>query len=220
VQPLTVDFIISLDGNGSAVGWPGFWGLESAEYLEWLATVPEQDHPVLMGATTYREMLGFAQSGEPGVDTLDAVLKHVFSSTLDEPLEWPNSTLHRGDAVDAVRRLKETSPLPLRTLGSVSLCRSLLEAGLVDRYRVIIFPVITGATGEDDIFAGYPDVRLELLAHRTFEGGLQLLEYAPTVLDAPLGPGLAAQQQAPTVVEQPAQPAPTVVEQPAPTVVE
>ena len=76
---------------------------------------------------------------------------------------------------------------PLRTLGSVSLCRSLLSAGLVDRFRVVVFPVITGATGKERIFDGYPDVALELVERRTFDNKLQLLEYVPTVLDGPPG---------------------------------
>jgi hypothetical protein len=59
----------------------------------------------------------------------------------------------------------------------------------VDRYRVVVFPVITGATGRDRIFDGYPDVALELVGHRTFDSRLQLLAYVPTVLDAPPGVG-------------------------------
>jgi hypothetical protein len=55
----------------------------------------------------------------------------------------------------------------------------------VDRYRVVVFPVITGATGQDRIFDGYPDVALETVDSRLFDGRLQLLEYVPTVLDAP-----------------------------------
>ncbi|MDA4890859.1 dihydrofolate reductase family protein [Microbacterium resistens] len=182
MQPLTIDFIISLDGYGAAEGWPGWWGLEGPEYLGWLDGLPDKDHPILMGAHTYRVMSGFAASGEEGVDSLDAVPKYVFSSTLDEPLTWANSTLVREDAVTFVRRLKEESDRPLRTLGSVSLCRSLLRAGLADRYRVVIFPVITGATGQERIFDGYPDVRLDLVESRTFDGRSQLLEYVPTVL--------------------------------------
>jgi dihydrofolate reductase len=85
--------------------------------------------------------------------------------------------------------MKQEGGRPLRTLGSVALSRSLLQAGLVDRYRVVVFPVITGATGRDRIFDGYPDVALELVDHRTFDGRLQLLEYVPTVLDAPPGIG-------------------------------
>lgn len=187
MQTLTIDFIISLDGYGGAKGWPGFWGMEGPEYLGWLADSPEKDDPVLMGATTYRLMSGFASSGEPGTDMLEGVPKYVFSSTLEEPLAWSNSTLVREDAATFVRGLKERSDRPLRTLGSVSLCRSLLAAGLVDRYRVGIFPVITGATGSDRIFDDYPDVRLDLVEARTFDGRIQLLEYIPTVLDGPPG---------------------------------
>jgi dihydrofolate reductase len=73
----------------------------------------------------------------------------------------------------------------LSTIGSLSLCRSLLRAGLVDRFRVGIFPVITGATGDERIYDGYPDVALEMIDHRTFDGGIQLVEYRPRVLEHP-----------------------------------
>ena len=185
MQRLTVDFIMSLDGYGAAEGWPGWWGLEGPDYLGWLEELPEQDDPVLMGATTYRLMHELTSGGEDGTDVLNGVQKYVFSSTLEAPLEWENSTLVRENAVEFVRALKEKSERPLRTLGSVALCRSLLMADLVDRYRVVVFPVITGATGQDRIFDGYPDVRLELVEARTFDSRSQLLEYVPTVLDGP-----------------------------------
>ena len=70
----------------------------------------------------------------------------------------------------------------MRTIGSLTLCRSLLTAGLVDRFRVVVFPVITGSTGRDRIYDDYPDVSLEMLGSRTFDGRLQLVEYKPTVL--------------------------------------
>jgi dihydrofolate reductase len=180
---LMVDFITSLDGLGAAEGWPGWWGMESPEYLGWLGEQPE--HTVLMGATTYRLMAGFAASGEEGVDQLDPVSKVVFSSTLAEPLGWANTRLVTGEAVEAVRAMKADSRIEMRRLGSVSLCRSLIMAELVDRFRVVVFPVITGATGQDRIYDGYPDIRLDLVESRTFDGGLQLLEYVPTVLDGP-----------------------------------
>jgi dihydrofolate reductase len=180
---LMVDFITSLDGYGAAEGWPGYWGLESPDYLQWLDEQP--DHTVVMGATTYRLMAGFAAAGEGGVGALDRLAKVVFSSTLTEPLEWANTRLIAGDAVEAVRTMKEDDASELRTLGSVSLCRSLIAAGVVDRFRVVVFPVVTGATGQDRIYDGYPDVGLELIESRTFAGGLQLLEYRPTVLDGP-----------------------------------
>ncbi len=67
------------------------------------------------------------------------------------------------------------------------MCRSLIGAGVVDRFRVVVFPVITGATGREPIFDGYPDISLDLVSSRTFDGRLQLLEYVPTVLDRPPG---------------------------------
>ena len=64
---------------------------------------------------------------------------------------------------------------------------AVVRAGLVDRFRVVVFPVITGSTGQDRIYDGYPDVALDLVASRTFDGRIQLLEYVPTVLAGPPG---------------------------------
>jgi dihydrofolate reductase len=102
-------------------------------------------------------------------------------------LSWANTRLISGDAVEAVREMKRNGDSSMRTLGSLSLCRSLLNAGLVDRFRVVVFPVITGSTGYDRIYDGYPDVALDMVASRTFDGRLQLLEYIPTVLAGPSG---------------------------------
>ncbi|HEX6947172.1 MAG TPA: dihydrofolate reductase family protein [Acidimicrobiia bacterium] len=185
MRELMIDFIISLDGYASAEGWPGYWGLEGPEYLAWLDEQPPVTY--LMGANTYRLMSGFAGGTLPegadefrdveeaSLDELTRAPKMVFSNSLEEPLTWPNSTLVRGDAVEAVRAMKEEGDGLLSTLGSLSLARSLLTAGLVDRFRVGIFPVITGATGEERIYDGYPDVALEMLEHRTFDGRIQLL---------------------------------------------
>jgi dihydrofolate reductase len=188
-----VDFITSLDGYASGDGWPGFWGLEGPEYLAWLGEQPEVTY--LMGANTYRLMSGFAAGEVPeftadeeaSVDELTRASKVVFSSSLAEPLTWANSTLVRDDAVEAVRAMKASTSGPrlLSTIGSLSLSRALVRAGLVDRFRVVMFPVITGATGEERIYDGYPDVALEMTEHRTFDGRIQLVEYRPRVLDHP-----------------------------------
>jgi dihydrofolate reductase len=153
-----------------------------------------------MGARTYRLMSGMSEdaaAGESGfteaegdsLTGLDSVPKVVFASTLQEPLTWPNTELIIGDAVEAVTEMKRTGTRNLSTLGSLSLCRSLLSAGLVDRLRLVVFPVITGRTGRERIYDGYPDVSLEMVDSRTFDGRLQLLEYVPTVLDGPPGTG-------------------------------
>lgn len=187
---LLVDFIASLDGFAGAEGWPGWWGLEGPEYLAWLGTQPEAGHTVLMGATTYRVLSGFAAQGEPGTEPLAGMSKVVFSSTLREPLSWPNTRLVAGDPVEAVREMKDVGTTPMRTIGSLMLCRSLLRAGLVDRFRVVVFPVVTGSSGRERIYDGYPDVVLDMVDSRTFDGRIQLLEYVPAIPTAP--PGAAA----------------------------
>ena len=184
---LLIDFITSLDGYAAAEGWPGWWGLEGPEYLTWLGESPDAASTVLMGANTYRLMSGFAADGEPGTDVLADMSKVVFSSTLREPLSWPNSQLVTGDTIEAVREMKEHASSPMRTIGSLSLSRSLLEAGLVDRFRVVVFPVITGSSGRERIYDGYPDVALDMISSRTFDGRIQLVEYVPTVLAGPPG---------------------------------
>ena len=195
---LMVDLIISLDGYASAEGWPGWWGLEGPEYLAWLGQEGEKGYTFLFGANTYRVMSamseeaaaggsGFSDDEGASLTGLAAVPKVVFSSTLQAPLTWPNSKLVTGDAVEAVTEMKRAGTGPLSTLGSLSLCRSLLAAGLVDRFRVVVFPVITGRTGRERIYDGYPDVKLEMVDSRTFDGRLQLLEYVPTVLSGPPG---------------------------------
>ena len=198
---LLVDFITSLDGYASAEGWPGWWGLEGPEYLAWLDERPERDYTLLMGANTYRVMYGFVgdyeasesdETAEKGaMAELTRLPKVVFSSTLAAPLSWANTRLVRGDAVEAVAAMKRHGT-SMSTLGSLTLCRSLLAAGLVDRFRVVVFPVITGTTGRERIYDGYPDVALDMVASRTFDGRIQLLEYVPTVLTGPPGAHSAA----------------------------
>jgi dihydrofolate reductase len=196
MQELLVDFITSLDGYGAAEGWPGWWGLQGPEYLAWLDQDSEGDYTTLMGANTYRLMYGFtgeSEASESDVTTdeqdsmaeITRMPKVVFSSTLEAPLSWANTELIKEDPVEAVRAMKQDGPSPMRTLGSLTLCRSLLAAGLVDRFRVVVFPVITGKTGRDRIYDGYPDVALEMISSRTFDDSIQLVEYVPTVLAGP-----------------------------------
>ena len=193
---LVVDFITSLDGYASGEGWPGWWGLQGPEYLAWLDERPDRNYTLLMGANTYRQMYGFASAPDSDfteeeratIAELASLPKVVFSSTLEAPLPWANTQLVSGDAAEAVAEMKRKGA-NMSTLGSLTLSRALLEAGLVDRFRVVMFPVITGKTGSERIYDGYPDVALEMVASRTFDGRIQLVEYVPTVLSGPPGAG-------------------------------
>jgi dihydrofolate reductase len=105
----------------------------------------------------------------------------VVSTTLEEPLDWPDATVANGNAVVVVARLKGESEVPLRSHGSLSMNRALMAAGLVDRVQVTLFPVITGQTGVNPVFQGAADFDLELLEHRTLDGHIQELVYRPTL---------------------------------------
>ena len=118
---------------------------------------------------------------DPWVTRMRSLPATVVSTTLEEPLDWPDATVVTGNAVDIVARLKEESKVPLRSHGSLSMNRALMAAGLVDRVQVTLFPVITGQTGDDPIFQGAADFDLELVEHRTLDGHIQELIYRPTL---------------------------------------
>jgi dihydrofolate reductase len=143
---------------------------------------------MVFGANTFRQFVQMmAESTEssevrdPWVTRMTNMPATVVSSTLEGDVDWPDATVVSGDAVDVVRRLKEESEVPLRSHGSLSLNWALMAAGLIDRVQVTIFPVITGKTGTDPIFAGSGDFDLELLESRSLDGHTQELTYRPTL---------------------------------------
>ena len=66
-------------------------------------------------------------------------------------------------------------------MGSISLNGTLLREGLVDLLQIVVFPVVTGVSGLKPIFAGWPDLDLDLVESRSFDGRMQLVQYAPTL---------------------------------------
>lgn len=178
----TVDFFCSLDGYGSARGWPGYWGKEGPELVEDRVRTFAQDQVLVFGATTFREFREFVvEYDEPYYDSLTRLPKIVFSRTLAEPLGWQGSTVIRQDAVTAVERLKRTTDVPMRSHGSISLNRALLAAGLVDRLEVMVFPAVTGRAGDAALLHGGAELDLELLESTVLDGRTVKLVYAPHV---------------------------------------
>lgn len=184
----TWDIFCSLDGYGSHHGdWGGYWGKQGPELLEHRLAQYSGDVRMVLGATTYREFVQMLDATseergaeDPWVQRMRAAPMTVVSSSLDEPLDWPDATVAEGDGVDIVARLKRESDVPLRSHGSLSLNWALMAAGLVDRLQVTLFPVITGATGDDPILGGAGDFDLELLEQRTLDGRTLELVYRPT----------------------------------------
>jgi dihydrofolate reductase len=185
----TFDVFSSLDGYGSNSGtYGGYWGKQGPELLERRLALYEAEQRMVFGANTYRLFVQLLSSSDenpelsdPWVTRMKNLPLTVVSSTLEGPLNWPNATIANGDAVDVVTRLKEESDVPLRSHGSVAMNRALMSAGLVDRVQVTVFPVITGKSGEDPVFAGADDFDLELIESRTLDRDIQELIYRPTL---------------------------------------
>ncbi|MGM7645654.1 dihydrofolate reductase family protein [Nocardia sp. JW2] len=185
----TFDVFSTLDGFASTSGdWGGYWGKQGPELLDHRLDLYRDEQRMIFGANTYREftelVAGASENPEifdPWVVRMMNMPLTVVSSTLREPLDWHDAHVVAGDAVDVVARLKAESDIPLRSHGSLSLNRTLMAAGLVDRVQVTVFPVITGKTGQQPIFQDAADFDLELLASRTLDGNTQELVYAPTL---------------------------------------
>jgi dihydrofolate reductase len=116
---------------------------------------------------------------EPYYDSLNELPKIVFSSTLEEPLGWQNSTVLNEDAVTAIERLKRTTDVPMRSHGSISLNRALLAAGLVDRLEIMMFPAITGRAGAAALLHNGAELDLELVESTVLDSRTQKLVYIP-----------------------------------------
>jgi len=188
---LTVDFFMSVDGNGSAEGWPGYWGKEGPDIREDRVRTFAQDQVLVFGATTFRQFRKFVvENDEPYYDSMNSLPKIVFSKTLKEPLGWENSRVIAEDAVTAMERLKHETDVPMRCHGSISLNRAFLAAGLVDRLELTVFPAITGKSGTAALFRDGAEFDLDLVESKLLDGWTQRLVYIPHPhTDVPEGVG-------------------------------
>lgn len=133
---------------------------------------------VLLGRVTYEEFKDFwpHQTDDPtGVsDYLNRTPKYVFSSTLDEP-DWQNTTILRGPLEDEVAALRAQPGANMVVSGSISLAQSLARAGLVDEYRLFVYPVVLGRGRR--LFPDAIHASLQLVDTRTFSSGVVLMIY-------------------------------------------
>ena len=129
----TFDVFSSLDGYGAAGGnWSGYWGKQGPELLNHRLALYSAEQRMVFGANTYRAFAGMLATSteesevrDPWVTRMWNMPATVVSTTLTEPLDWPNATVASGDAVEVVARLKEESEVPLRSHGSLSMNRAL-----------------------------------------------------------------------------------------------
>ncbi|WP_030562576.1 dihydrofolate reductase family protein [Streptomyces aureocirculatus] len=137
---------------------------------------------LLFGRRTWRTMAGAwpERGGDPFADRMNSIKKYVVSSTLGEAdLTWNNTTLIEGDkALDQIGELRATEGGDLLIMGSPTLARSLLSAGLVDELRLMIMPVLLG--GGKSIFPDDAVKRpLELVSTVASGNGVQVCTYRP-----------------------------------------
>lgn len=184
---LTADLFVTLDGFALGEGAPAYFGYFGPELERWILDELAKPQRLVLGRTTYELLLETSQRGsdEPS-RRMNELPKRVFSTTLEEPLAWSNATLATSSLAGEIRGLKGQPGDPMRTMGSVSLVKSLLQLGLVDRLRLVVFPLILGNTGRESLFAGLPDIHLELMESTVLDSRLLVPEYRP--VSEPRGP--------------------------------
>jgi dihydrofolate reductase len=182
---VTVDLFVSVDGWAGSDGLPGYFGYLGPELEQWVTAEMAAPQRVVMGRRTYEVLAGPPdQASEKSANPLAQLDTVVFSRSLQQ-VAWPNATVCSGDVVAEIRRMKADGDVPLRTMGSLSLARQLLGAGLVDRLRLMSFPLLAGSSGREAAFADVASADLELVDHRVLDGRVLLVEYRPTGRDIP-----------------------------------
>ena len=155
-------------------------------FLEhWINTEAAAPQLVVMGRRTYEMLSGLPhEARDEGWERLSRLDKIVFSRTLQQ-VDWPKTRICGQDLVGEIQRLKAESDVPLRTMGSLSIARQLTDARLVDRLRLMLFPLIAGDAGREPAFADMAAADLELADQRVLDGRVLLIEYRPTGKDIP-----------------------------------
>jgi dihydrofolate reductase len=180
MRRIVVEAEVSLDGVMGGDG-PDFWqqifqfhSADVAEYLDDLLLMPDA---LLMGRTTYE---GFAQVWPTRkgamADRINGMPKYVASRTLKEPLRW-NATRIEGDVAEEISKLKHESGTSLLQYGVGELTNTMLEHGLVDELRILVFPFSFGVGPR--IFERMGANTLKLLDTKTFSSGVVALHYQP-----------------------------------------
>lgn len=175
MRNIIVTTFVSLDGVVDTPAWTApYWNDEIAAFK---GEETDASDALLLGRVTYE---GFAaawpQSEDEGAAYFNNVRKYVVSKTL-ESADWNNSVLIKDDVVEQITRLKQTDGKDIAVHGSATLVQTLIQHDLVDRYRLLVYPVVLGE-GKRLFHAGTA-ATLALLETRTFSSGVVALIYAP-----------------------------------------
>ncbi|ONM49650.1 dihydrofolate reductase family protein [Nocardia donostiensis] len=176
-QNITVDGSIEMLGDWFDPAQQG----DSSDLLEELHRQDSAADAFLTGRRTFEDLRSYwpEQTDDPtGITAyLNQVRKYVVSSTMTEP-KWQNSTILSGDPVDQVAALKQQPGQDIVVTGSITLCHALITAGLVDQYRLFVYPVVQGR-GRRLFPDRYQLPRLRLLDTKSFRSGIAYSCYTP-----------------------------------------
>ncbi len=185
MSKIIVSTFVTLDGVMEApggepghphTGWAG--GYMGAEEVQYKADEAQGAESLLVGRVTWESLAGAwpTYTGD-FADRMNAMPKHVVSTTLENP-GWNTATVIRGDVPAEIARLKEAGSGPMLVIGSRTLAHTLMEHGLVDEYRVMVFPVAVGGGGR--LFPETPNKTvLKLADTRVFDSGVVVHTYHP-----------------------------------------
>lgn len=185
MRTLAITQNITVDGSIEMLGdWFDPQGQGEVDSSDLLAELHRQDSGAdgfLVGRRTFEDLRGYwpEQSGDStGItDYLNGVQKYVVSTTMTDP-GWQNTTILSGDPVDEVRALKAKPGADIVITGSITLCHTLIQAGLVDEYRLFVYPVVQGR-GRRLFPEGFEVPALRLLDAKAFRSGITFSRYAP-----------------------------------------
>ena len=173
--------LVSLDG---VMEKPEEWAFSYSndEMEEANASGMAASDAMLLGRVTYKEFASYwpyqNSADQPFTDYLNNTPKFVVSTTLEEPLEWQNSTLIKGNVAEEVAKLKRQPGKDIGIVGSATLVRSLLADDLLDELRLMVHPIVLG--GGKRLFEDGGDQKaLELVDAKTFGTGVLYLTYQP-----------------------------------------
>ena len=176
MRKIVVTEFVSLDGVMEEPMWTfQYWNDEIARFK---GEESDASDALLLGGVTYR---GFAavwpESEDEGASYFNNVRKYVVSETLEEPLEWNNSTLIKENVVEQISDLKRQDCKDIVVHGSGALVRTLMRHDLVDVYRLLVYPVVLGE-GKRLFGDGIP-ATLNLVGSQVFDSGVVALVYEP-----------------------------------------
>jgi dihydrofolate reductase len=179
VPELFADVFLSVDGSAHGTRSPAFFGFDGPDLLRWIDQEQALPRRSVMGRKTYEVLAALPEEyRDESWERMTRKPTLVFSRSLTRTA-WPGVELTAEDAVGRVRQLKRADGPDLRTVGSLSLVQQFLDAGLVDHLRLMVFPLVIGETGQQPLFRGVGDVRLELLGQSVLDGRVVLLDYRP-----------------------------------------